>query len=739
MHPKTAPQYLEFIPELWSEALADTDFQGASLVESLLERRQGSGEAVTVQVWGDAESGWRLGVGMPDGVGVLSVVSGLLTSAGLDIVRADTVTVADVRSPVPESPRRAQFGRSAVARRARPRRQRATNGHGRMLGAVMLFELESHTGQMPDWEGVERDIAEIARLSAAGKISEARADVIERFASAMRDTGQIPNVRQSPDISIGTDTSGRYTLLTIRAGDAPGFLFALTNALTSVGVNVVRARARTAGSDAQDTFWLTDRSGAKIESETRIHKIRLAAALIKQFTHLLPVAPDPGQALRQFDALTAHLLSRPDWTSEMRHLESPGVLRALAEMMGVSRFLWEDFLRMQHDNLFPVLLDLGEMDVSRSKRDMSIALGSELEACSDHIARVRALNDFKDREMFRSDLRYITGSIDWKDFGSELTDLADSIVEEGLKLAMDALRERYGTPRLANGLACGWAAFALGKFGGTEMGFGSDIELLFVYEEEGRTDGTDSVRTSSFFGDAIRGFIGILNTRQSRIFDVDMRLRPYGSKGALASSFSAVEGYYRLLGDAQQFERMALVRMRPIAGDERLIERVMAVRESFVFSDEPLDLEDVRHLRQRQWHELVGHGKVNAKLSPGGVVDIEYYIQALQIANGHRDRSLRVANTMDAVDSLYAAGYIPDSLVYSVRNAYGFLRVLIDALRVVRGDAKDLDIPPSNSREFMYLAHRLSIPTAELLDAKIADSMDVAHRLWEEFPPRQRA
>ena len=224
---KTAPQYLEFIPELWSEALADTDFQGASLVENLLERRQGSGEAVTMQVWGDAESGWRLGVGMPDGVGVLSVVSGLLTSAGLDIVRADTVTVADVRSPVPESPRRAQFGRSAVARRARPRRQRATNGHSRLLGAVMLFDLESHTGHTPDWEGIERDIAEIARLSAAGKISEARADVIERFASAMRDTGQIPNVRQSPDISIGTDTSGRYTLLTIRAGDAPGFLLLL--------------------------------------------------------------------------------------------------------------------------------------------------------------------------------------------------------------------------------------------------------------------------------------------------------------------------------------------------------------------------------------------------------------------------------------------------------------------------------------------------------------------------------
>ena len=119
---------------------------------------------------------------------------------------------------------------------------------------------------------------------------------------------------------------------------------------------------RTIDGRVEDTFWLTDSSLGKIESEHKLRQVRVAAALIKQFTHLLPNAPDPAQALRQFNSLTAQLLARPDWVSELHDLESPGVLETLAELMGFSRFLWEDFLRMQHDNLFPVLLDPGGLD-----------------------------------------------------------------------------------------------------------------------------------------------------------------------------------------------------------------------------------------------------------------------------------------------------------------------------------------------------------------------------------------
>src|SRR5262249_1031543 len=122
-------------------------------------------------------------------------------------------------------------------------------------------------------------------------------------------------------------------------------------------INVERARVATAGDEVVDTFWVTDAAGKPITSEARIRELRVATALIKQFTHLLPHSPDPGQALRQFNALIRDMLSRPQWTVEFADLGSPAVLENLAELMGVSRFLWEDFLRMQHENLFPVLLD----------------------------------------------------------------------------------------------------------------------------------------------------------------------------------------------------------------------------------------------------------------------------------------------------------------------------------------------------------------------------------------------
>ena len=137
------------------------------------------------------------------------------------------------------------------------------------------------------------------------------------------------------------------------------------------------------------------------------------------------------------------------------------------------------------------------------------------------------------------------------------------------------------------------------------MGFGSDLELIFVYEAEGSTDSPQPTRTSTFFSEAVREFLQVLETRQQGVFEVDMRLRPYGSKGALASSLAAVEDYYRDTGDARQFERLALVRMRQVAGDADLGRKVMRTRDSFVYSSEPLDIENIQHLRRRQAVELV--------------------------------------------------------------------------------------------------------------------------------------
>ena len=158
----------------------------------------------------------------------------------------------------------------------------------------------------------------------------------------------------------------------------------------------------------------------------------------------------------------------------------------------------------------------------------------------------------------------------------------------------------------------------------------------------------------------------------------------------------------------------------------------MTARDAWVFSGRPFDVADSRNLRQRQAAELVAPGDVNAKYSPGGVTDLEHFVQALQIEVGAVDASVRVPGTLEATERLAQGGHMPEHLAGRIQEAYGFLRRLIDALRVVRGNARDLTIPPLETPAFAYLARRLYFDTPEHLAEAIAVRMEFARWLWEE-------
>ena len=729
MTAEIARSVLDEFHEQWPDARSDLDPHTASLIDALLAEWDSGGDAHFLVEPHDGDS-WTVGARIPDRLGTLSVISGLFTNSGLDIVRADTFTlVTEVETPLRIRRRgRRELGPQLTV----PRRRFPTVARSRKEHALVVFRLRSTAGQTPDWEEVRRALKVFAEQVSAGDVESARSGVIDRFAHQMRRESE--RVERRVEMRISTDSTSlpQHTLLTIRSVDTVGFLFAFTNALTSLRVNVRRAKVRTINGRVEDTFWLTDSSLGKIESEHRLRQIRVAAALIKQFTHLLPNAPDPAQALRQFNSLTAQLLARPDWVSELHDLESPGVLETLAELMGFSRFLWEDFLRMQHDNLFPVLLDPEGLDQARSRNGLADDMRRAVAHAGPYEERVRVFNQVKDREMFRVDLRYITGRTDFSEFAQEVTTLAEAVVQQAFEMSIEKVAERRGLPAKA---PCAWAIMALGKFGGRDMGFGSDIELIFVYEREGTADERGTVNNSSFFEDSVREFLMTIETREHGVFEIDLRLRPYGSQGPMASSLAALADYYGLGGDVRPFERLALVRMRPVVGDDDLARRVMAIQESFVYSSEPVDMENVLHLRQRQADELVSPGKLNAKLSPGGVVDIEYYVQAWQVSCGRDDPDMRVTGTVEAAEALQSKRYVTQELAERVRESYQFLRQLIEALRAVGGHAKDLDVPPTDSKEFDHLAHRLGVSSPARLDALLSEHMDFARGLWENRPP----
>ena len=671
-----------------------------------------------------------------DHAGALSIYAGLCTAHGLDSRSADIFTIAlpggaQLGDAVPRAS--AGSGLRGASPRTRPRAIEAP-----VSRAILdIFEVRSAPAETPDWVAFETELRSLTALIATGNLEAATEQVVGRVAERIEDRRASEPLYP---VAIELDATAEATRLLIRSRDTPGFLFEFAAALTTLRANVVRGEIRTAGGETHDAFWLTGEGGRPISDPGRLEELRAATALVKQFMHLLPGSPHPAQALQQFGTLVRTLSQRASSPEgALDAIASPEVLQRLADLLGVSRFLWEDFLRMQQDNLLPVLLDTPGLDRRRPREELVEVLRGAIspqgaDAPGDPEKR---LNAAKDREMFRIDLRQITRRAGFIEFSRELADLAEATVLGAAELAHAHLRAAHGTPRLESGArageASGWAIAALGKLGGRELGFASDIEMLFVYEGGGRTDGDRSISNQDYFEAFVRQVRDSITARQEGIFELDLRLRPYGTKGALATSLTAFEQYYSTSGAAEQFERMALVRLRAFAGDSEVIGRAHALRDAWVYSGGPLDLANILRLRQRQATELVGPGEVNAKYSPGGLVDLEYFVQALQIEAGAADPAVRTPGTLEGAELLAQAGYLPAMTAARIQESYGLMRRLIDALRVVRGNARDLAIPATDSKAFAYLARRMYYETPADLARAIEVRMAFGRSLWERF------
>lgn len=640
--------------------------KGAALLEEILRP-----EDVRMFAQRNDPGRWTVAVCAMARVGLLPLVAGLFAARRVNIVSGDFVKVGDKK-------------------------------------AFAAFDVTTAEDLPADfWE------AFAGRLAALVAMGEAAQELIvhevgETFRSAARRSGPLLPVR----IEIRNDPSARDTELHIHSTDTLGFLYEFAAALAALRVDVERAVIRTLEDEVYDTFGVTDAQGRKITAERSLDELRVAAALVKQFMHLLPGAHDPAQALRQFAALLRQTLER----GGVRRLESPLVLSAIAELMGVSRFLWEDFLLIQHENLFPILCNVPALGRRKTRAQLRAELTRELAGAGDPF---ECLNEFKDREMFRVELRHITRRSGFEEFTASMSDLAEVVVEKAARLCREEQRGRLGRRPGP------WVVAGLGKLGGRELGFASDLELLFVYGGERESKG-------SFHAESVKTFVQKLKARREGSFEVDLRLRPYGDAGPWASSLEGFRKYYSEAGPARPFERLALVKLNPVAGDRGLAARLVEARDAFVYSSRPVDYENLLHLRGRQAAELAGGAETNAKYSPGGLVDVEYFVQARQIEAGRRDRDVRVPDTLRAIARLVRGGHLRAELGTELAEAYVFLRRLIDGLRVVRGNAKDLKIPAAGRREFGYLVRRLEYSSAARLEAEIRQRMSFARNVWSE-------
>jgi [glutamine synthetase] adenylyltransferase / [glutamine synthetase]-adenylyl-L-tyrosine phosphorylase len=686
-------------PPLHMEASYHETFDPAERTRhlELLARLSDDAPVDVVATW-RPEGKWQVTVVGFNHPGELAIICGLLFAYGCNIVDGNAFSEESVAGSAQQRPR--SRGAAATADRSAAK-------------FVDVFTVEPPstppTGGLPTlWQNYAAELSDLIRQARSGRVGEVQGRLAKRVASAVPASAETATTLYPVEIEVDNGASPRSSVLRIRSEDTMGFLYELANALALAGIDISRMIVDSRGNRAFDTLYVTDVSGEKITDPGRQSELRAAIVLIKHFTHLLPRSPNPEAALLHFRDFLAQLFQQPDWLHELASLERSDVLAALARLLGVSDFLWEDFLRLQHVNLFPVVRDISGLEQRKSRESLAAELGKELAGAGTTDERRERLNAFKDREMFRADMRHILGLVgEFGRFSEELGDVAEVVVGAALDICLGDLERRFGRPRAADGSPARLCVCALGKCGGRELGYASDIELMFLYDGTSTTTGPEVIGTTEFHQRLVEAFTHTIRSREEGVFQVDLRLRPYGRAGSLAVSLDAFAGYFGPEGAAWPYERQALVKLRPIAGDSQFGSEIVALRDRLIYSGEPFDVAAMRAMREKQLRQLVRAGTTNAKLSPGQLVDTEYLVQGLQITHGHLDPSLRAVNTLDALAALKERDLISPEDAARLREAYVFQRDLIDALRIVRGHARDLTVPPPESEEFVFLARRL--------------------------------
>ncbi|KAA3619997.1 MAG: glutamine synthetase adenylyltransferase [Calditrichaeota bacterium] len=658
---------------------------------------------------------WRITVAGFDFPGELSLICGLLFVFGLDIEDGVIFTYEALTETKAIKPARHAWQN----RRFRPRKTSSGTGRRKIID-VFTVRCFGDPIDKNTWENYHLELNRLLGDLQHGTQNRPQGELAKRVAHALQKI-KIPADTLLPiEIAIDNSSSENYTVIRIDAPDTVGFLYEFTNALALNGVYISRVNVSSLAGRAHDTVFICDAEGNKITDERKQNQLRAATVLVKHFTHLLPQSPNPESAMLHFREFLGQLFTMSDWPFELATLERPEVLQALANLLGVSEFLWEDFLRMQHQNLFPVLTDVEGLGKKVTREALEKELQFALMTKQTLEEKHKVLNEFKDREMFRIDMRFIQNIIsDFWEFSSELSDLGEIVLSAAYSLSFDHLFMQHGLPMLPDGKPCKLSICALGKFGGREIGFGSDIELIFIFSGEGKTSGERVITNAEFYNKLVTEISRAIVTKREGIFEIDLRLRPYGKAGNRAVPIEVFKKYFSKDGAAWNYERQALVKLRHIVGDAHFAESVIKIRDECVYNGEVFDSQSMRGMRERQIRQLVAGGMLNAKFSSGALVDIEFLVQGLQITHGAKNPALRISNTRDALSALFQNKILARADFENLIAAHIFMRKIIEALRMVRGNAKDLNVPAPETEHFAFLARRMGYAAVEDLQKDI--------------------
>jgi [glutamine synthetase] adenylyltransferase / [glutamine synthetase]-adenylyl-L-tyrosine phosphorylase len=372
---------------------------------------------------------------------------------------------------------------------------------------------------------------------------------------------------------------------------------------------------------------------------------------------------------------------------------APQLLPQLTRAVTASDFVCESLTR--EPGLAKWLIDEGRLARTLPAEELARRLGTALSAANDLTSFMAALRRQREREMVRIAWRDLAGGAAVADILAETSAFADAAIAAAVEFAARELGQTYGTPRSAAGEPQPLIVLGMGKLGGGELNFSSDIDLIFVFPEKGETHGARSIDNEDFFTRLGRLVIRILgeHTSEGIVHRVDMRLRPFGDSGPLTVSGAFLDNYLQTHG--RDWERYAWIKARAITGAPawKLV-HAESVRP-FVYR-RYLDfgvfesLREMKALIQKEVarRDLADH----VKLGPGGIREIEFIVQAFQLIRGGQDRRMQTQSLLAVLPQLAGGKLLPVRVAQELEAAYLFLRRIENRLQML-GDAQNHRIP----------------------------------------------
>ncbi len=448
-------------------------------------------------------------------------------------------------------------------------------------------------------------------------------------------------------------------------------------------------------------------------------KFDLIEPFVQNFINSLKLSPDPEKSLINLHRFIEAAFNKASLYNDL--VLFPQMLKLLLITFGYSQYFADILVR--NPEFFRWLTHTNALDIKLLKQDYIKEAQSTISRFQSTRKKLNALRRFKRREILRIGIRDIFGIADFDETIFSLSELASAIVDICLELVVESTMEKFSSfPETE------FVIIGLGKLGGEELNYSSDVDLIFVYNQEGKIKTVNGdISHYEIFNHLVSTLINFLSekTEEGSLYRVDFRLRPEGSAGSLARSLLGYLTYYEVYGKI--WERQMLIKARPIAGDINFGWKFIQMLDSFIYPKSFFENPIIEIAKIKAKIEATSTSELNIKLRKGGIRDIEFIVQTSQLLNAGKNEELKERNTLRAIKKLAGSGLLTNAEAKILTENYIYFRRIEHLLQIshdiqthtISHDPWILTSLAKAMKNYERKSEKLSYPDPSLPDWKI--------------------